>query len=350
MFVIKNRKIFFFISGLLVILSVLAIIFFGLKPGIDFTGGSILEIEYVANSNTNKTTSPVATTTNAVFADDSRISTDTTSSTSTIVSIDVEVAKPSSEEIKEAVESTGASGVLVQQTGKNGYIIRTKSITEDERREIISALVFDGEYKMEEKRFNSIGPVIGKELRSKAWIAIATVIIAIILFIAYVFRHVGERVSSWRYGVIAIIALVHDILIPTGFVALLGLEVDSLFVIALLAILGLSVNDTIVVFDRVRENLKLGISRNFSETVGKSLNQTYVRSINTSITTLFVVLTLFFLGPETIKDFALVLALGLIAGTYSSIFLASPLLVEVERFGRGNEEVSAKKKKKKKKK
>ena len=224
--------------------------------------------------------------------------------------------------------------ITVQPTGDRGYILRTKDLSEENRRGLIELLETQAtsmELTMTEERFNSVGPTIGEELKSKAWIAIVTVILAIIVFIAYVFRGVSEPVSSWRYGFIAIVALVHDIIIPAGVVSLLGLEIDSLFVIALLAILGLSVNDTIVVFDRIRENIQNRISKDFSETVGKSLEQTFTRSINTSITTLFVVLALFFIGPETTKDFALVLAIGLIAGTYSSIFLASPLLVEVEK-------------------
>jgi len=166
------------------------------------------------------------------------------------------------------------------------------------------------------------------------------VVVAIILFIALAFRKVSEPVSSWKYGVIAIIALLHDIIVPVGLFALLGVvvsaEIDVLFVMALLAILGYSVNDTIVVFDRVRENLRtnseLNKKEDFELTVGKSLNQTYTRSINTSLTTLFVLLTLFFLGAPVTQNFALVLLTGVIAGTYSSIFLATPLLVVAERF------------------
>ena len=146
-------------------------------------------------------------------------------------------------------------------------------------------------------------------------------------------------ISSWKYGVAAIIALIHDIIVPTGVFAflgyILGVEIDILFVMALLAILGYSVNDTIVVFDRVRENLRLnrehGSEESFDLTVGKSLNQTYARSINTSLTTLFVVIALFFFGSEATQDFALVLAIGIIAGTYSSIFLATPLLVAINK-------------------
>lgn len=343
MFVIKNRKIFFTISSILVLVAVGSLFVFGLKPGIDFTGGSILEVEYVHEN----AVEAVAIDNTAGTSTDSVITLDDATTTEEVMV--GEITRPESTEIAEVVEALGIEGVLIQRTGDNGFIIRTKAISEDERREIMGALSFGGAYSFEEKRFNSIGPVIGKELRSKAWIAIVTVIIAIILFIAYVFRHVSEPVKSWKYGVIAIVALMHDILIPAGAVAILGIEIDSLFVIALLAILGLSVNDTIVVFDRIRENLRLEISKDFGETVGRSLNQTFIRSINTSITTLFVVLTLFFIGPETTKDFALVLALGLIAGTYSSIFLASPLLVEVESRQETEEVVSKKKKKKKKK-
>ena len=190
-----------------------------------------------------------------------------------------------------------------------------------------------------QERFNSIGPTIGKELRNKAFVAIGIVIIAIMLFVAFVFRKVSKPVSSWKYGVAAIIALIHDIIVPTGVFAflgyILGVEIDILFVMALLAILGYSVNDTIVVFDRVRENLRLnrehGSEESFDLTVGKSLNQTYARSINTSLTTLFVVIALFFFGSEATQDFALVLAIGIIAGTYSSIFLATPLLVAINK-------------------
>jgi len=191
-------------------------------------------------------------------------------------------------------------------------------------------LSFGGAENLIQKRFNTIGPAIGEELKQKAYIAMGIVVLAIILFIAFAFRKVSEPVSSWKYGFVAILALMHDIIIPTGVFALLGLftgaEVDILFVTALLAILGFSVNDTIVVFDRIRENLMLNKERNknenFAETVGHSLEQTFARSINTSLTTLLVLLTLLFVGGESTKYFALTLVIGVIAGTYSSIFLA----------------------------
>jgi len=288
MFIIKYRKIFFAISGILVALAIFSVSFYGLNLGIDFKGRSILEVSYPDQ-------------------------------------------RPELSVIDKNIKNTIDGQVLVQPTGDDGFIVRAEGSNDGVRKALLSALSLNGKVNLKEKRFNAIGPTIGAELRSKAWIAIVTVVIAIIFFIAYVFRHVSEPVSSWKYGGIAIVALAHDIIIPTGIFAFLGYEINSLFIIALLAILGLSINDTIVVFDRVRENLKNKISRDFKETVGKSLEQTFARSINTSLTTLFVLLTLYFIGPDTTQNFALALALGIFFGTYSSIFLASPLLVVMER-------------------
>ncbi len=288
MFIIKYRKIFFTISAFLVGASLFSVFSFGLNLGIDFKGGSILEVSYSEE-------------------------------------------RPELATVQESLNGAVSGQVIVQPTGENGFIVRAEGSSESDRQALLSAMSLGGEVAMNEERFNAVGPTIGAELRSKAWVAIATVIIAIVFFIAYVFRHVSEPVSSWKYGGIAIVALAHDIIIPTGIFAALGYEIDSLFVIAVLAIFGLSINDTIVVFDRVRENLRNKISKDFGETVGKSLKQTFTRSINTSITTLFVLLSLYFIGPESIQNFSLALALGIFFGTYSSIFLASPLLVAVER-------------------
>ncbi|MFQ5688612.1 MAG: protein translocase subunit SecF, partial [Candidatus Scalindua sp.] len=245
--------------------------------------------------------------------------------------------RPSKEVLEERLADLDIGGFSIRPTGDDGYILRTKDLTENERVDVLNALSFDGEKNIVQERFNSIGPTIGSELRNKAFVAIGIVIVAIILFVAFVFRKVSQPVSSWKYGIVAIIALIHDVLIPVGIFAFLGYtvgaEIDVLFVMALLAILGYSVNDTIVVFDRVRENLRLNRENNSKEefelTVGKSLSQTYARSINTSLTTLFVLLTLFFFGSEATQNFALVLATGVIAGTYSSMFLATPLLVSI---------------------
>ena len=289
MFVVKYRKIFFTISGLLVLVSIGLVVFGGLNFGIDFTGGSILEVEYTGE-------------------------------------------RPEISEIRTRLDNLAIGEYRLQPTGEKGFVLRTRNLKESERVSAVNLLTSPGSGELIEKRFNTVGPVVGSELKQKAYIAIVIVVVAIILFIAFSFRKVSEsasldglvgRVSSWKYGFVAILALVHDIIIPTGVFALLGLftgaEVDILFVTALLAILGFSVNDTIVVFDRIRENLRLNQEGNktedFKETVGRSLNQTYGRSINTSLTTLVVLLTLFFLGGEPTRYFTLTLMIGVVAGT-----------------------------------
>lgn len=292
MLIIKYRKIFFTLTALLVAGAIFSIGFFGLNFGIDFTGGSILEVSYTEEV-------------------------------------------PSKEALESRITDLAIGGFSLRKVGDNGYIMRSQELSEEARISVLSALSLNGEYVVKQERLNTIGPVIGNELKNKALAAILIVMIAIVLFIAFVFRKVSEPVSSWKYGLVAVVALLHDVLIPIGVFAglgfLFGSEIDVLFVMALLAILGYSVNDTIVVFDRVRENLKLnkqlGRKEDFELTVGKSLSQTYTRSINTSLTTIFVLLTLFFIGAPATQDFALVLLTGVVAGTYSSIFLATPLLV-----------------------
>ncbi len=292
MLIIKYRKIFYTLTAILIAGSIISIGFFGLNFGIDFTGGSILEVSYSQKV-------------------------------------------PSKERLEERLSSLGLGGYSLRRAGEQEFILRTVELKDDARINVLQALSLNDEFEVTQERLNTVGPVIGNELKNKAFAAIVIVIIAIVLFIAFVFRKVSEPVSSWKYGFVAVVALLHDVLIPVGVFSVLGYlfgsEIDVLFVMALLAILGYSVNDTIVVFDRVRENLKLNKQLNrkedFELTVGKSLSQTYMRSINTSLTTVFVLLTLFFIGAPATQDFALVLLTGVIAGTYSSIFLATPLLV-----------------------
>lgn len=296
MFVIKYKKIFFTLSTLLVIASIASIAMLGLNFGIEFTGGSILEVEY-------------------------------------------EQQRPSVQAVREGLGGLELAALSVRETGEHGYIIRTQFLPEEARQDVTDALdaVTATPDDLTVARINSVGPTIGQELKRKAYYAIGVVIVAIILFVAFAFRKVSKPVSSWKYGLVAIAALIHDILIPTGLFALLGyligVHVDVLFVMALLAILGFSVNDTIVVFDRIRENLQNNreLKRNepFEETVGVSLEQTYARSINTSLTTLAVLLALYFFGGESTRWFALTLVVGVLAGTYSSIFFASPLLTVI---------------------
>ncbi|MFH1956029.1 MAG: protein translocase subunit SecF [Patescibacteria group bacterium] len=289
--IINNRKIWYTISGALVLASIFSILFLGLKLGIDFTGGSLLEIEYLNE-------------------------------------------RPAVSVLQEKIAELNFGNVLIQPTGEKGLITRSRDLTEEEHQMLLSSLGLPEELK--EVRFDSIGPVIGQELKQKSWIAIILVVVMIILYIAFAFRKVSKPVSSFKFGLMAIVALFHDVIIPLGIFAFLGkflgVEIDVLFITAILTILGFSVHDTIVVFDRTRENLKKGAAKNFEETIGMSVNQTIVRSINTSITVLIVLLAIFFFGGETTKWFALALAIGVAIGTYSSIFLASPLLVTVNKF------------------
>jgi len=284
MFITKYRKIFVSISIALVTLSICSIAFFGLNFGIDFKGGALLEIEY-----------------NTIRPDQ------------TIVA---NIIKPLS-----------IGEVLLQPMGDKGYSIKTRDITENEKVQIMQALGSDAV----EKSFTSIGPSVGAELVNKSIVSFILVALGIIFWIAFSFRKVSKPVSSWKYGLIAIVSLVHDVLIVVGSFALLGhltgAEADTLFVVAVLTTLGLSVSDTIVVFDRIRENIRVGHFKTFEETVGRSLNQVYIRSIITSSTVIMVLLSLVFWGPASTRIFSIVLTVGMFFGTYSSIFLASPLLV-----------------------
>lgn len=284
MFIIKHKKIFVIISAFLVLFSILAISFSGLKLGIDFKGGSLLEVEY-------KTTRPAQ-----VLVEDS-------------------------------IKPLSLGEMLIQPIGTTGYSIKIKEINDTQRVSILTALGTDAT----EKSFTSVGPSVGVELIRKSIISFILVALGIIFWIAFSFRKVSKPVSSWKYGLIAIVTLIHDILIPVGAFAIMssiyGTEIDTLFVVAILTILGLSVSDTIVVFDRIRENIRIGHYKTFEETVGKSLEQVYTRSIATSSTVIIVLLALVFFGPSSTKVFAMMLTAGMFFGTYSSIFLASPLLV-----------------------
>ncbi|MBX9906652.1 protein translocase subunit SecF [Patescibacteria group bacterium] len=300
MLFIRYQKYFFAIPVLLSVASLVALFVWGLKPGIDLKGGSLLQVSY-------------------------------------------EEVRPDAEAVHAVVRPLELGEVLVQPSGEKDYILRQRELLPEEKIELMSSLQTLG--KASEVQFNSIGPSIGAELLKKAWWAIALVVLSIIAFIAFAFRHVSKPVASWKYGIVIIVTLLHDILIPAGLFAYLGYmygaEVDSLFIVALLTILGISVNDTIVVFDRVRENLKINIDKNikegFGEVVGRSIMQTLTRSLNTSITVIIMLVSLYILGPEPTKNFSLTLMVGMIAGTYSSICLAAPLLVMIERWQKREE-------------
>ncbi len=288
MFVVKYRKLFYFLSTILIVGSIAAVVVWGFNLGIDFKGGSILEIDYPKG-------------------------------------------KPEQAKIVDSLQNLKLEQ-SVRATGDNGYIIRMKDITPEEKASLVSILGTFG--TTTEKRFDSIGPVLGAEALRKALFSIILVIVAIVLFISYAFRKVSEPVSSWKYGVVAIIALLHDVIIPTGVFVFLGhfagYEIDTLFITALLVVLGFSVHDTIVVFDRVRENLGHASGKKpFDQIVGESISQTFTRSINTSMTTLLALIVLYFVGGESTQHFSLALIIGIVAGTYSSVFIGSPLLVTI---------------------
>ena len=288
----------------MVILSFFSLFLFGLNIGIDFRGGALTEITY-------------------------------------------KTERPTQISLNQSLEALNFGSILLQPTGNLGYIVKSRSLNDSEHSLLLKTLSQDDVNVLTEISFNSIGPSVGRELTKKAIIAVILISLAIICFIAFAFRKVSnlsvrgrQGVASWRYGLIAIITLLHDVTIPVGLFAALshyyGAELDTLFVVAVLTILGLSVSDTIVIFDRIRENLKNQENNkvSFSEIVGKSLEQSYVRSISTSSTVILVLLALFFFGPVSTKYFALMLTTGMFFGTYSSIFLASPLLVLVEEWQR----------------
>ena len=242
---------------------------------------------------------------------------------------------PSSAEIQVVLKEAGITSSQTQLTEGGGFITRFQNVDENVHQDILDKFrgfaARNGGGEVVEKQFTTIGPTIGKELKNKSISALILALVAIVLYIAWAFRHVSRPVSSWKYGICAIAALAHDTIVPVGIFAALGhyrgVEVDTLFITALLTILGFSVHDTIVVFDRIRENLKRAkIVETFEETVNRSVNETISRSLNTSLTVLFVLLAVFFLGGESVKYFSLALVLGIIFGTYSSIFIASPLV------------------------
>lgn len=294
MFIVKHKKIFIGLSVVLVVLSLLSLLIFGLNIGIDFKGGALTEVVY-------------------------------------------KTSRPAQADLEKSLVAMNMGSVLLQPTGELGYIVKTRALNDAEHTLLLKTLAQGDKNLLTEMSFNSIGPTVGQELTRRAILAIILISLAIICFIAFAFRKVSKPISSWKYGLIAIITLFHDVAIPVGLFVVLshyyGAELDTLFVVAVLTILGLSVSDTIVIFDRIRENLRnqANVAKsNFSEVVGKSLEQSYVRSICTSLTVILVLLALFFFGPLSTRYFALMLTAGMFFGTYSSIFLASPLLVLTE--------------------
>ena len=283
MFILTYKKFFIGLSIVLVVISFGLMYTYGLKRGIDFTGGSVIDITY-----------------------DTKV--------------------PELDQIDFTLED-----IAMYKTGENTYRFISPNAYEVIGPVISKIANKDGTTEFKFTQVSTVGPTLGAEMTKKAIIALIVVVFAILSFIAFAFRAVSLPVQSWKYGVIAMVTLLHDIIIPTGVFVVIshvyGAEVDTLFVIALLTIIGISISDKIVVFDRIRENLKLSnTKRSFEEVVGVSLRQTFTRSVNTSVTVILALLALFFFGPVMTKWFTFTLIVGMVVGTYSSIFVASPLL------------------------
>lgn len=292
--IIGHSKLWLTVSGIILATSIVCVAVFGLNEGIDFTGGSLMNITVPEN-----------------------------------------VAQ---EAVRATVENAGFPPT-VQEASDGSMLVRVAPLTEAEHQTILTALRTDfGD--VTEHEFNSVGPTIGSELKKKAIIAIGLVLLLIAAYIAWAFRRVAEPVASWKYGLITLIAAAHDVIIPLGVFAVLGkffgFEADTAFVAALLTILGYSINDTIVVFDRTRENLyrHRHDDTTFAATVNASIMETLARSLNTTLCVLLPVLAIVIFGGESTRSFSVTLLVGILAGAYSSIFVASPLLVMSEFWGK----------------
>ncbi len=289
--IIAKTKLWFTLSAILTVIGLYSIFAFGLRMGLDFTGGSLLEMHFTE--------------------------------------------RPAVQELQTTL--TDLEAAQIQPAGTDKYIIRSKTLTETQHQDVLKKITEKYPTAIED-RFESIGPTIGAELRTKSIWSIVIVLIAIVAYIAFAFRKVSRPIASWKYGIAAIIALAHDLLMAVGIYALVshytGWEVDSLFITALLTLLGFSVHDTIVTFDRTRELLRSHTNESFPELVNRATNETLVRSLNTSLTAILVLFAIFLFGGASIRHFVFTLLIGMVVGTYSSIFIASPILVAWERWSK----------------
>jgi preprotein translocase subunit SecF len=297
MFIINHRPFFFWLTGIILVAAIGSLAYFRLPLSIDFTGGSLVEVSYTD-------------------------------------------ARPDISVLKERIDASGFDDIIIRESGTNGVTVRAHTLSPEEHNTLLSTLSNGSTTPMTELRFNSIGPSLGSELAIKALYAIGAVMFAIMLYIAFVFRKVSRPVPSWGYGIVVVAMLAIDIIVPAGFFAayahFTGAEADSLFVVALLALLGYCVNDVIVIFDRIRENLRRNEEKNvrgetFETTVGHSIDETMGRSINTSLTVALALLAIIFFGADATRNFALVMLVGVVIGTFSSICRSAPLLVPIAK-------------------
>ncbi len=296
MFIINHRPFFFWLTGALLAGAVAAIVFWGLPLSVEFTGGSLVEVRYTET-------------------------------------------RPELAALHEKLQPLALGEVSLRDSGEQNIVLRSRTLSPEDYTAVLAALA-PSTGTVEALRFSSVGSSLGNELTRKALWAIGAVMLAIMLYIAWAFRKVSKPVPSWGYGVTVVLMLAIDIIVPAGFFAGLahftGAEVDTLFVIALLALLGYCVNDVIVIFDRIREHLahneQKGIREPFEETIGKSITETLGRSINTSLTVVIALLALVFFGPAATVNFSLVMLVGVLAGTFSSICRSAPLLIPIARW------------------
>lgn len=294
MFVVRHRSFFFWLTGLLLVGSIAALVFIPPVLSIEFTGGSLLEAAYAGE-------------------------------------------RPSHDVLVQRVAVLNLGEPSVRESGDKAVTIRSRTLSPEEHVALLNALSNNGTEPVTEQRSNSIGPSLGNELATKALYAIGAVVLAIMLYIAFVFRKVPKPVPAWGYGIIAVAMLAIDIIVPSGFFAVYayftGAQIDTLVIIALLALLGYCINDVIVIFDRIREHLgrneKSGQKQPFEEVVGRSITETIGRSINTALTVALALIALIVVGSETTRTFAIVMLVGVVAGTFSSICRSAPLLIPI---------------------
>ncbi len=283
--IIKHRYLYFALSTLIILPGILALALWGLPLGIDFTGGSLLEISFSG-------------------------------------------ARPDSALIAEAYAAVGVEETIIQPLGDDAYSIRTEAIDDATKGQIVAALEAKTGQRITVLHFTQVSPAVGAEVAARAMGAVALAALFILAYITYAFRGVRH---AFRYGVAAILAMLHDVLVVVGLEAIfghyLGWQADSLFLTALLTVIGFSVHDSIVVFDRVRENSQIYRRLDYETLVNHSIVQTLDRSINTQLTVLFTLLALALFGGDSIRHFVVILMVGIFSGTYSSIFNAAPILV-----------------------
>jgi preprotein translocase subunit SecF len=285
---VGKRSWFFFISALVLIASIASLAIFGLKPGIDFSGGTSLTLEF---------TSPVE-----------------------------------QNQLRQEMANLGYSEATIQKTGPGSFLVHLREILSQERDTLRNNLETNLGNQLKITNYYSTSPTVGASTARNAGIAVIISAIGMLIYIAWAFRKMPK---PFRWGMSAVIALLHDVAILIGIFSFLGwiagIEIDALFITAVLTVVGYSINNTVVVYDRIRENKAKGISSDFAVTVNSSIVETLGRCLNTSLTTVFTILALFLFGGATIHYFVLALLIGVLIGTYDSIFIAGELLVTWER-------------------